>query len=180
MKLELKAIQVALFASDETYCFSANLYVDGKKAAVVGNEGHGGCNYERFDDPEVEKRVRAHFAAMPEVVQTVGSSPVHTFQMQPDLESWCGEQVEQFLVLREAKKHARKAAQQIPFVEAGLGEGEYGVFRLPNTPANVERVTKQLAKQGRKAYFIQPAFILEHPSDWLEQARLRLEATAAS
>jgi hypothetical protein len=43
-KLQLKNIKYSEFASHETYCFDATLYVDGKKFAHVGNEGYGGCN----------------------------------------------------------------------------------------------------------------------------------------
>ena len=46
MKLELKNVKHAAFASQETHCFEATLYVDGKRFATVSNEGHGGCNYE--------------------------------------------------------------------------------------------------------------------------------------
>ena len=46
MKLELKSIQYSSFASQETSCYQAKLYVDGKPFATVGNEGCGGCDYQ--------------------------------------------------------------------------------------------------------------------------------------
>ena len=44
MKIELKAIQYAAFSSEETSCYSANLYIDGRKIGTVDNDGRGGCD----------------------------------------------------------------------------------------------------------------------------------------
>lgn len=40
--LELRNVKYAAFASDETACFSATLYVDGRKFCGVSNQGTGG------------------------------------------------------------------------------------------------------------------------------------------
>ena len=45
MKLELKKVKYAEHASQETSNFVAELYVDGKPFAIVGNDGIGGCDY---------------------------------------------------------------------------------------------------------------------------------------
>ena len=42
MKIELKALKYSDFASQETHCFYANIYIDGKKAGWAENNGHGG------------------------------------------------------------------------------------------------------------------------------------------
>lgn len=44
MKIELKNIKHAEFASQETHCYEASLYVDGRRVAHVSNDGHGGCD----------------------------------------------------------------------------------------------------------------------------------------
>jgi len=41
-KIELKNLKVAEFASQETTCFEATVYVDGKRFCTVRNEGSGG------------------------------------------------------------------------------------------------------------------------------------------
>jgi len=43
-KIELKNIKYAAFASEETHCYDATLYLDGKAMFRVGNDGHGGCD----------------------------------------------------------------------------------------------------------------------------------------
>lgn len=45
MKIELKNIKYSAFASEETHCYEAALYVDGKPLAIVRNDGHGGADY---------------------------------------------------------------------------------------------------------------------------------------
>jgi len=44
MKLELKNIKYAEWASQETACYDANLYVGGQPFAFVSNDGHGGAD----------------------------------------------------------------------------------------------------------------------------------------
>lgn len=43
-KLTLKNLKVQEILSEETLCFSADLYEDGKLIAHVSNRGHGGSN----------------------------------------------------------------------------------------------------------------------------------------
>ena len=45
MKIELKNIKYAAFASQETSCYEATIYIDGKKVGTVENNGHGGCDH---------------------------------------------------------------------------------------------------------------------------------------
>tara|TARA_R100001086_G_scaffold198621_1_gene114940 strand:+ start:2658 stop:2993 length:336 start_codon:yes stop_codon:yes gene_type:complete len=49
MKIELKNIKHFESLSEETFCFNANLYVDGKKVGKVSNRGNGGCHEYDLD-----------------------------------------------------------------------------------------------------------------------------------
>lgn len=42
--IELKNIKHTAWASEETHCYQATLYVDGVKWGTVSNQGHGGCD----------------------------------------------------------------------------------------------------------------------------------------
>ena len=44
MKAQLKNVKYSAFASHETSCFEATLYVDGVKTAIIDNDGRGGCD----------------------------------------------------------------------------------------------------------------------------------------
>ena len=63
MKLELKNIKHTEWASQETHCFQASLYVDGKAVAIIGNDGQGGCDYE-YDHPKCKVDYRATMKAV--------------------------------------------------------------------------------------------------------------------
>ena len=41
-KIELKNLKTAEFASEETHCFEATVYLDGKRFCIASNQGHGG------------------------------------------------------------------------------------------------------------------------------------------
>jgi hypothetical protein len=61
-KYEIKNVKHVKSMSEETDCFSLDLYVDGKKFAHVSNRGHGGCNDTRLYAPFTradEERVTA-------------------------------------------------------------------------------------------------------------------------
>jgi len=45
MKIELKNFKHAEFASHETHCYEATVWVDGKRAFYASNDGHGGADF---------------------------------------------------------------------------------------------------------------------------------------
>ena len=58
MKVELKNLKHSEFASHETNCFEATIWLNGKRAFFAQNDGHGGADYyaplenqERPDQP---------------------------------------------------------------------------------------------------------------------------------
>ena len=65
MKIELKNVKYAAFASQETSCFSATIYVDGKKAGTAENSGHGGATIVRPDD--LSRRINAYAKTLPTI-----------------------------------------------------------------------------------------------------------------
>jgi len=62
MKIELRSIKHAKFASQETPCFDAKLYVDNILHAHLFNEGHGGGNHVEWikNTPHNEKEIETH------------------------------------------------------------------------------------------------------------------------
>ena len=63
MKIELKNINHSEFASHETFCYEANLYVNDKPFAHVSNDGQGSADYlyrdDRFLDGEAWNKCHA-------------------------------------------------------------------------------------------------------------------------
>jgi len=63
MEIELKNIKYVAALSEETHCFTASLYIDGKKRGEVSNRGHGGCN--EYTDPTAEDEINAYAKTLP-------------------------------------------------------------------------------------------------------------------
>ena len=133
MKLELKNIKHTAWASEETHCYRASLYVDGKPLAIVSNDGHGGCDRD-YAHPKFEPHTRyfgglggdyrsvmaevdAYFKSLPKT----DASDIFPEGLEQCLEYWCADQVNNFLVSRELKKELKK---QVLFQR----QGEEGLF----------------------------------------------------
>jgi hypothetical protein len=70
MKIELKRISFNERMSEETNCFVADLYINGKNVGECKNEGHGGCtNYNGFskENNEIIRQAEAYCKTLPKV-----------------------------------------------------------------------------------------------------------------
>jgi len=65
MKIELKAIQHNSKLSQETYCFSAVVYIDGVRAGAANNAGTGGAN--SYDPPALWARLEEYAKTLPAI-----------------------------------------------------------------------------------------------------------------
>lgn len=112
MNLELKAIKHSAFASQETHCYEAALYLDGQPLTIVSNQGHGGCD-DDYQHPKCKLSNEDYRAKMMEISDYFKSlPPVKTdmiirgepFEHQPDLEGWCCDQVNLHLAGKDLKR----------------------------------------------------------------------------
>lgn len=111
MNLEMKAIKFSEWASEETYCYQANVYLDGKPFAMVSNDGHGGCDREyshnkfKGDYRATMKKVDEYFKSLP------NTDPCEYFPegLEQTFERWCHDQVCTYLYRRDLKKALKKA-----------------------------------------------------------------------
>lgn len=65
MKLEVRNVKT--LETHRGIAFTCTLYVDGKKAASVSQDGHGGGNDYRWSDPDLAKRVHTYAESLPDV-----------------------------------------------------------------------------------------------------------------
>lgn len=63
--ITLKNIKVHEDMSQETTCFSATIYVGGKRIGEVRNDGHGGPNFYHWLDAELGRQVHVWAEAQP-------------------------------------------------------------------------------------------------------------------
>ena len=138
MKLELKNIKHTAWASEETHCYQASLYVDGKPLAIVSNDGHGGGDrdyaHPKFNDEfsvycDKMLAVHAYFKSLPNT-----PSEWCADGLPQELEYWCGDQVNDWLTARELKKKLKK---EFLFQFAD----KVGVFAHKTRPSRAHKAT---------------------------------------
>lgn len=129
MKIELKNIKHSAFASQETHCYEASLYIDGKKIGTVSNDGHGGCDNFWGDNKkfaEAEAWLKEHGE----------TREFHGTTLHEDLEMRCCDLVNQWLKDREIKKMLKR----ITYIK---GDAVYQLpARLKPTPQNLANVMR--------------------------------------
>lgn len=133
MKIELKNVKYSAFASEETYCFTASVYVDGKRAGEVSNAGQGGCN--NYHPRELEETLNQHAATLPPL-ELDGQS------LTQDADLLIGNLMDQWLSEQERKRMCRnKTLARLP--KETYAEGEWTVFNTPFTEKVRETVIKK-------------------------------------
>ena len=63
MNIELKNVKHSQWASHETNCFEASIYINGKRAGTVENDGRGGCHL--YHPHKVEEELNAYGKTLP-------------------------------------------------------------------------------------------------------------------
>lgn len=65
MQVQLKKIKICHNLSEESTAYTADLYINGHKAAAAKNDGHGGCDlYQPYDAKgrDLVREAEAHFS----------------------------------------------------------------------------------------------------------------------
>jgi len=119
-RIQLKNIKYAAFASEETHCYSASVYFDGKRVGTVKNDGHGGADYEYIEDRDGWDEMGKYIATLDSITETFGGESAYCIIM--DLEIICGDLVNEWLIDRDLK---RALSKKVLFTKVGKD----GVFQ---------------------------------------------------
>jgi hypothetical protein len=139
-RITLKNIKYAAFASEETHCYSASVYFDGKRVGTVKNDGHGGADYQYPEDKDGWDEMGKYIATLPEITTTFGGEA--GFTLIQDLELICGDLVNDFLVTKDLK---RALSKKVLFKK----KGSDGVFETKGArnKATLEHWVTQIAER---------------------------------
>ncbi len=137
MKIELKKISFNERMSEETNCFVADLYINGKKVGYCKNDGHGGCtdyHGNTKEDNQVIAEAEAYFKSLP-----MKKCEEYNFEYQPTLEEAIDEQFELYLKQREEKKMQKLMLKAILFGRLNANSYKYINYKQPlsGIPTNV-------------------------------------------
>lgn len=97
MEIELKKITFNARLSEDSNCFSADLWIDGKKIGEVGNEGFGGPDFFRGDRAAYDKADAWCKANLP-------SDTYEGITIETDLEIKYNDILVQTLIARDVKR----------------------------------------------------------------------------
>jgi hypothetical protein len=121
MKLELKSVKFYESMSEETNCFQADLFVNGKKVAYVKNDGQGGStDYNAYPNMREQlKEAEAYALAQPEIKDDNSD-----FSFKSDLEAIIDFVLfENWIKIKEEKKREKN-------YEKGIVYGNKNCYKL--------------------------------------------------
>lgn len=157
MKLEAKNIKFCEFASQDSNCFEATLYVDGKRTAILSDDGHGGgmmihpAKGFTWDDI---KKIQQHLAENNPA--SLYNRETHEFEkvpygtpdsMQYCLDFWMGDQLKKHLV----KKDVQRLRKRVAFVKDG---GVYTVGKARISQQEKEQLIQHVRKEHPEAIIL--------------------------
>ena len=119
----IKSLKIATNLSEETIAFTGSLWINGKKAADLKNDGQGGANFAWFNDRELEKAFDAYCESLPPEPQTdewAIERGLDAMSMDSDL--WISLEVGK---IDEARYWKRKCAKTMCIILKSHKEGQF-------------------------------------------------------
>ena len=130
-KLEVKNISYYERGSEETPCYNATVYINGKKAVEVSNDGHGGSDRQHvwhengFRLQEINEWCVAKFG------KSTWEYGGQTYSTDLDLEHYCHDELYKHLDTKLLKRNMKK---NIMFFrdENDIKSGQYTLAKIQN------------------------------------------------
>lgn len=105
MKIELKNVKYSAFASEETACFHAVVWVGNEKAGTARNDGRGGCTI--IEPHTLARQLDAYGATLPE--KDLGDIDGQPYSMKQTGESLIDDLLAKWLASRDLRSKMRCA-----------------------------------------------------------------------
>lgn len=142
MNIELRSVNYAAFASEETSCFEAAVWIDGERAGTARNDGHGGCNF--YHPPQLGVRLDAYAKTLPPL-----KSEYFPEGLEQDADILIGDLLNDWQVRRALK---RALSNKLLFTKPWQPGKVYETKRLSKAHvhlmANAEWVAQQTSRLG--------------------------------
>ena len=117
--ITVKKLKYAAFSSEETSCFEATVYVDGKKFCTSSNEGHGGPNMDYPVGEATMSDLACQIKALNKRIAAAAEPPLESEPewkqdlwkkgFRPDFEMAVMEAVDRALAAKDLKKILKKS-----------------------------------------------------------------------
>lgn len=141
MKIEIKKISFNERMSEETSCFVADLYIDGKKVGYCKNDGHGGCTDIHGNSKEDYKIIAEAMA----YCKTLPKVKYHNSEWEQDLEWVVNMQLEEYLNAKQKAKTDKKMQKlmQTAILVGVPNANSYNYFNFKRPLSTIPRTTLQ-------------------------------------
>lgn len=149
MKVELKNVKYSNFASQETNCFEASVYIDGKKEGMVSNTGQGGCN--SYHPHSIETKLDEYAKTLPDIDVSHFHNDGKAHTMKQSADTFIDDLLERCL---QKKRYAKKTLYRIPGHNYSSPD-EYHEMKCKFTP---EVKSKLVEKYGEEVYILNEEF----------------------
>jgi hypothetical protein len=116
MKIELKQIKYSDWASEETSCFQANIYLNGKKVGFCNNDGKGGStSYNRVSgiSYEVIHEMETYCEGLPPLVYDSNLYEGRKCTIKMTLEHYLDDLFYVYLKAKDKAKFEKKIAKEM-------------------------------------------------------------------
>jgi hypothetical protein len=114
MNIELKSFKHYEKLSDETYCFTANIYVNGIKCGTAENRGIGGetdySSDRRIGSDELIKQAEQHCLGLPSETMVIGD---RTITLNMNLVNYIDNLVDRLVKAKYKEKDAQKLRKEM-------------------------------------------------------------------
>lgn len=146
MKIELKRISFYERMSEETNCFAADLYINGKKVGYVKNDGQGGCtNYYGCtkEDNQIIREAEAYCKTLPKVKYLE-----HEWEQSLEhlIDTLFEEHIVAKLKAKEEKKMQKLFQTAIVFGKPNAPQYRYMNFKQPLSSIPMSKLVFYVAK----------------------------------
>jgi len=133
-KISLKNLVVVKSLSEETLCFTATAYVDGKKAFEVSNRGHGGCHEYHAYDAALMDRADAYAKSLPPYTWASAPTADHceVHQVGYDLDMLIDDLIEAM----ELEKRVKRLLAKVVMID----NGKIYTFKASPRPDVIDRI----------------------------------------
>lgn len=119
MNITLKKLKHVQSRSEETHCFSADVYVDGKMLCEADNDGRGGSN-SYFPSAKSPNDWREQLAS---IEKELGKETIKEYNIPNSLEIVVGDLINNTLIVKDVKSLIKR---RVAYVSA-----KPGIFQLP-------------------------------------------------
>lgn len=150
----LKNVKHFESGSEETECFVAALYVNGKKLADCDNDGHGGPTNVRFslETGKLGKEIEDFLKKQPKI-----KPDGYDFELQLDLEYIVDDLLEKYLNAKFIDKLRKKTATKLVFKQSEtqyshIGWGKHTIEEMLKTESGRKTIKATIARESAKGY----------------------------